>query len=192
MSDKLFCSICTAEIPEARARRRTQTCSEKCKNKLDAIRERQSADRKCPLCLHPSSQEERASFRQWRVSRGELKSAVAVPRELVFSAKHKLRDALRTDIKLFEHCADWFAELNEAFADGARLERLLLTETPKLREKLKLQMRVAQALVDKGENQTTLSQNPSDPEGKETENVDLSAANGAGHDRSELERAGGA
>lgn len=73
--DVIFCVICQDPIPEARARRQTSTCSEKCKNKLDAIRDRQRAARKCPLCLHPSTPEERAEFRLWRAQRGDVRTS---------------------------------------------------------------------------------------------------------------------
>jgi predicted nucleic acid-binding Zn ribbon protein len=72
-SEGLFCTICTDPIPSGRDQRQTATCSEKCKNRLDAIRAAQRAARKCSHCLHPSTPEERASWREWRASRGDLK-----------------------------------------------------------------------------------------------------------------------
>jgi predicted nucleic acid-binding Zn ribbon protein len=71
--DILFCTICNGRIPEGRMTRQTATCSEPCKDKLDAMRARQRANRKCPHCLHPSSPEEREEFRLWRIDRRDVK-----------------------------------------------------------------------------------------------------------------------
>src|ERR1700678_2553460 len=55
----LHCMICLQPLSETRSRRATSTCSEKCKDRLDALRAEQRCSRKCPHCLHPSTPEER-------------------------------------------------------------------------------------------------------------------------------------
>jgi hypothetical protein len=79
-SDEIYCVVCKHPIPGFRARRQTATCSEKCKNKLDVIRERQRAAKKCPACLHPSTPEEREEYRIWRAERGDIRSVARVVR----------------------------------------------------------------------------------------------------------------
>lgn len=73
----LHCMICRRQIPAGRDQRQTATCSEKCKDRLDAIRANQREQRKCSHCLKPSTPQERAEFREWRASRGDLKRGAA-------------------------------------------------------------------------------------------------------------------
>lgn len=104
--DAMFCQICRALIPEKRRTRATSVCSEKCKNKLDGIRQRQRATRKCNLCLHPSTPEERAEFRQWRFERGDLKSAAKVVRDYTLPSKERIANELRAVRTLLQHEVD--------------------------------------------------------------------------------------
>lgn len=151
--DAMFCQICTQPIPEKRKTRSTSVCSEKCKNKLDGIRQRQRASRKCPLCLHPSTPQERAEYREWRVSRGDLKSATVITRDYTLPNKTEMAQRLKS-VKLFlEHeRADLQAQLQaeadkpvgtvlQALADPEKLQRKL--------EKLNIQIRDIAGLVDK-------------------------------------------
>ena len=93
--DTLLCTICGNPIPEERARLQTATCSEPCKNKLDVIRAHQRASKKCPACLHPSTPEERAEFRAWRVDRGERASIQPDTRDHSMASKYRMRESLK-------------------------------------------------------------------------------------------------
>lgn len=97
----LHCTVCREPIPASRAQRQTATCSEKCKDKLDAIRARQRAARKCSVCLHPSTPEERELFREWRASRGDISTAVRQERD-GSPDKKTLRAALREAVDALE------------------------------------------------------------------------------------------
>lgn len=96
--ETLHCTICGSPIPEARSRRQTATCSEKCKNRLDVIRAHQRAAKKCPACLHPSTPQEREQFRIWRAERGDLRSKDQVKRDRTLPAKSDMRDAMKRAI----------------------------------------------------------------------------------------------
>lgn len=64
---QLFCQVCGQDIPEDKAKRRSNTCGEKeCVNALRRFRANILTSGKCPHCYHPSSPEEWAQFRQWR------------------------------------------------------------------------------------------------------------------------------
>lgn len=104
--DAMFCQICTQPIPEKRKTRATSVCSEKCKNKLDGIRARQRATRKCHACLHPSTPEERAEFRQWRANRGDLKSAKIIVRDYTLPEKTEMANQLKSVKLMLEHERD--------------------------------------------------------------------------------------
>lgn len=97
-SQTLHCTICQEPIPDARARRQTSTCSEKCKNRLDAIRAHQRASKRCPYCLHPSTPEEREAFRLWRVERGEVRSANKYNRDAALPPRQAMVRILRKAI----------------------------------------------------------------------------------------------
>ncbi len=94
-SDKLLCTICGSQIPEGRDRRQTATCSEPCKDKLDGIRARQRASRRCTHCLHPSTPAQREDFRLWQAERGMIKNAELIPRDHSGPTKRALKDAIR-------------------------------------------------------------------------------------------------
>lgn len=90
-----YCMICREPLSEARSRRPTSTCSEPCKDRMDAQQLEQRRLRKCPHCLHPSTPEEREEFRVWRASRGDVRGLAIVKREAGGAPKHLLRRALR-------------------------------------------------------------------------------------------------
>src|SRR4051794_39713887 len=104
--DAMYCQICTKLIDKKRAARATSVCSEKCKNKLDGIRARQRANRKCHACLHPSSPAERAEFRQWRFERGDIKSATLIVRDYSLPEKTSMANMLKSTKLFLEHEAD--------------------------------------------------------------------------------------
>lgn len=118
----IFCTICTSQIPSPRDTRQTSTCSETCKNRLDAIRAEQRRSRKCTHCLSPSTPEERELFREWRASRGDVKGTVIVKRG------ERTRTSL---VKAFEEAIKTLkgipatAELDEQIA---RFEKLIDTK----------------------------------------------------------------
>lgn len=68
MEEQLYCTIDREPIPPERQARNAVTCSEECKKKLKRIRRERVKGRKCKQCGHPSSQEERKAFLQWRRS----------------------------------------------------------------------------------------------------------------------------
>lgn len=123
----LHCTICQQEIPEARARRGTSTCSESCKNKFDRIRAEQRALRKCPHCLHPSTPEERSEFRVWRAERGDNKSAHPTgPRDhtlpnknLILSTLRKATQALREERDAIQQALETLQTPPEGAAEPA-------------------------------------------------------------------------
>jgi len=100
--DPIFCTVCTNQIEPKRARRQTATCSEKCKDKLDAIRARQRDDRRCPHCLHPSTPGERAHYRKWRVACGDVQTVDQVKRTGELPFKRDLMKALKGSLRLLE------------------------------------------------------------------------------------------
>lgn len=106
----LHCIICQAPIPEARARRQTATCSEKCKNRLDTIRAHQRAAKRCPACLVPSTPAEREAFRAWRADRGDIKSSTLVKRDTSLPAKQEMRAAMLQAITALKSERDRLAE----------------------------------------------------------------------------------
>ena len=118
VKNTLYCCICTQPIPDKRATRQTSTCSEKCKNKLDAVRADQRRDRKCPFCLHPSTPEERLLFRAFMVSLGKRRSEVVTTRERTpnETPRHLLRKALREAMSLLEANLDHFPALDSGNA----------------------------------------------------------------------------
>jgi predicted nucleic acid-binding Zn ribbon protein len=137
--DTTFCTICQGAIPEGRSKRKSAVCSEKCKDKLDAIRERQRADTKCPMCLHPSTPEERADFRQWRVERkrplgayhgGGTKQLEAQSREHApgLPSRYALQNALRQAVGLLEAERDRILDSECAKGEKGELERNTLPD----------------------------------------------------------------
>jgi endogenous inhibitor of DNA gyrase (YacG/DUF329 family) len=92
--ETLHCTICANPIPEPRARRQTATCSEKCKNRLDTVRQHQREARKCPACLNPSTPEERTLFRAWRAHQGQI-SLIQVKRDRTLPNKEDMALALK-------------------------------------------------------------------------------------------------
>jgi hypothetical protein len=66
----LACIVCKQDIPDGRARRRSETCSLECNNALRRFRREVLMTGKCPHCLHPATAEERERFRKWRISEG--------------------------------------------------------------------------------------------------------------------------
>jgi predicted nucleic acid-binding Zn ribbon protein len=92
---QLHCTVCQKPISAERASRQSTVCGEKCKNKLAAIRAEQRRGRKCTVCLHPSTPEERELFRAWRAERGDITRAVPLSRDRSLPNKNILRKALR-------------------------------------------------------------------------------------------------
>ena len=112
---EIRCSVCTRPIPAPRCYRNTQTCSEGCKDKLDAKRERQRAQKRCAACLHPSTPEERQDFRLWRADRASRLGAgrteldkispVKQTRDHTLANKRDLVAALKSAIRIAEQAA---------------------------------------------------------------------------------------
>jgi len=98
----LHCTICTTEIDAKRARRQTATCSETCKNQLDQVRIEQRRSKKCPVCLNPSTPEERQLFRIWRAERGDIRSAEPAKHDKGIGYRRELDRALRAAVALLE------------------------------------------------------------------------------------------
>lgn len=145
-NDEMFCQICTQPIPEKRRTRATSVCSEKCKDKLDAIRARQRAVRKCTLCLHPSTPEERAEFRQWRYERGDLKSAKVIVRDYTMANKTDLVNRLKSVRLLLQHELDLITGPNvRETVEDTELAATLREKA----EKFAKQIREIDALVEK-------------------------------------------
>ena len=68
----LKCVICSAEVPERRARGRSKdTCSPECHAKLRKFRKWVLVSSRCPSCYHPSTPAERKEFLLWRKHRGD-------------------------------------------------------------------------------------------------------------------------
>lgn len=93
--ETIYCNICQKPLDDARAKRMTSVCSEACKDKLDALRLRQKAAKRCPKCLHPSTPEEREAFRLWRAERGDVHSAAAVVRDSTLPNRRAMASVLR-------------------------------------------------------------------------------------------------
>lgn len=75
-----FCVICKNQIPRERASK--ETCSRQCADTWRQHREEILARTRCPHCYHPSTPEERADFRQWRIERGTLRPQRGRPRQM--------------------------------------------------------------------------------------------------------------
>lgn len=105
----LYCTICQQAIPAERARRQTATCTEGCKNKLDAVRMEQRRSRKCAYCLHPATPEERELFRVWRAERGDVRSADPVKRDKATASKRDLERTLKACVVMLEVARDEIA-----------------------------------------------------------------------------------
>lgn len=138
-SGTTYCTICTKPIAEGRSKRKSAVCSESCKDKLDVIRARQRADTKCPMCLHPSTPEERAAFRQWRVETktalgsyhgGGAKQVQPQTREHApgLPSRYALQSALRQAVALLETERDRILESECTKTPEGKLERSTLSE----------------------------------------------------------------
>lgn len=79
----LSCIVCRNDIPLGRAKRRKQTCSVQCFDKMKAWYKYQALKRKCPACHAPYSEKQRADFRQWRMETGQLRAKAGRPPKTV-------------------------------------------------------------------------------------------------------------
>lgn len=76
----LKCTVCGGDIPPERARRRNySTCS---KEHGDILRQRNKhllRRRRCNSCLAPYTEKQRAEFKRWRKSTGQLREKAGRP-----------------------------------------------------------------------------------------------------------------
>ena len=76
----LKCVVCGKDVPEKRATGRSRdTCSPSCNDIFRAFKNWQSFRRRCPACFHPSTPEERDSWREWRKQRGDRRAKPGRP-----------------------------------------------------------------------------------------------------------------
>jgi hypothetical protein len=61
-----FCMVDQKPIPEERERRRSTTCSDECRTRLNEIRREKKDAKVCRHCSKPSTPEERVLFNRWR------------------------------------------------------------------------------------------------------------------------------
>jgi hypothetical protein len=64
----LTCIVDQKKIPVSRAARASSSCSQECKDALRQWRLENLREQKCPKCYHPSTAEERESYKQWRMT----------------------------------------------------------------------------------------------------------------------------
>jgi hypothetical protein len=100
----LRCVVCTGPVPDARSRRRKDTCSVECYDKLKQWRKHLQATRKCPSCLAPYTEKQRAEFRRWRQAEGSLRVTKGRP---PISRERRLEDAIRAALGLI--CAEFLS-----------------------------------------------------------------------------------
>ena len=87
------CTVCTGPLPTNRANVNTRfTCKPDCFAVQKAKTKLQLEQRRCPNCLHPASQAERADFMAWRRHRGEAGLGSGFQRR--FEATQKRAEAL--------------------------------------------------------------------------------------------------
>ena len=74
------CVVCRSPVPAARAHSRSrETCSAACALYWRQYHRYVLMQTRCPSCYHPSTPEERADFKRWRKSRGDLRDKVGRP-----------------------------------------------------------------------------------------------------------------
>lgn len=69
---KLYCMICRKEIPAERAIKRSNTCTNACRDKLKSLRRYWVTLRHCQICAKPSTPEQRRLYKEWQRSRPEF------------------------------------------------------------------------------------------------------------------------
>lgn len=110
------CAICPQILSESRVRRRSRTCSERCKDRLDFILAKLRDEKMCTHCLKPTTPEEREEFRLWRAQRprtkgdrGALRSATVVARDSSLASKKDMLTQLRKSTRQLSERRDWVA-----------------------------------------------------------------------------------
>jgi hypothetical protein len=74
------CVVCTSAVPSNRRSGITRhTCSPPCQKVWTLFRGYLLSTRKCVACLHPATPGERAEYREWRRSRGDLRQKKGRP-----------------------------------------------------------------------------------------------------------------
>src|SRR4051812_24885756 len=64
--EKLFCVMCSAEVPVERRKKRSITCSDECKKARTKYLHRRAERTRCRYCAQPCTPEEIARFKAWR------------------------------------------------------------------------------------------------------------------------------
>ena len=96
----LHCQVCRGVIPRESAKKQAVVCGVACRNELRRYRWQILKNQKCPHCLHPSSPAEWEEYRQWRQSRGHLRTFMQRPGRGNLTRKREkaLRDVLRAAV----------------------------------------------------------------------------------------------
>lgn len=72
VTNPLRCQVCRGVIQCRPNIAWVEVCSTGCRNTMRRYRFQILQNQKCPHCYHPSSEEEREQFRQWRAGRGPM------------------------------------------------------------------------------------------------------------------------
>jgi len=115
----LRCVMCTAEVPDSRSRRRKDTCSVECYEKLRQWRKYLLSTRKCISCLAPYTEKQREEFRRWRQAEGSLRVTKGRP---PLAIEAKLREALLLTTVALDNAIEWAKQCDMPGADSDEIK----------------------------------------------------------------------
>jgi hypothetical protein len=134
------CTVCTGPLPTNRANVNTRfTCKPDCFAVQKAKTKLQLEQRRCPNCLHPASQAERADFMAWRRHRGEAGLGTGFQRRFEATQKRAetLAAALGEAVEMMHRMDGTVKQSGEPILEGdyqaaiARFEKLIDTKDGK-------------------------------------------------------------
>lgn len=124
------CAICGTPITEERQKRRKKTCSDEHTKLLMQWTRHYRSKIRCVACYRPSTPEERAEFKAWRQSRGEILRDIAKDKGGRPSKKREreLEDGIREVIQRYQQAE--YAGDDDAYAAAVIISSLEILLQP--------------------------------------------------------------